>query len=82
MAGPIIGWILGALEGAAFVGGLSVLGAALVGMGIPHKSALAYETEITAGKFLLVVHGTPKDITEAKALLSLTNHEGLHENIA
>src|SRR5580700_11186980 len=29
MAGPIVGWIAGALEGAAVVGGLSVIGAGL-----------------------------------------------------
>ena len=29
VAGPLVGWIVGALEGAALLGGLSVLGAAL-----------------------------------------------------
>jgi len=34
-AGPIVSWIVGALEGAVVVGGLSALGAGLYGLGIP-----------------------------------------------
>ena len=41
MAGPLVGWIVGALEGAVVVGGLSALGAGLYGMGIPKDSILA-----------------------------------------
>src|SRR5690242_15909554 len=35
LAGPIVSWLVGGLEGAAVVGGLSVLGAALYNVGIP-----------------------------------------------
>src|SRR6202451_4584374 len=35
VAGPLVAWIVGALEGAAVVGGLSALGAALASIGIP-----------------------------------------------
>lgn len=45
-AGPIVGWIVGALEGAVVVGGLSALGAGLYGLGIPKDSIIEYETEI------------------------------------
>src|SRR6204780_4126815 len=34
-AGPVVAWIVGALEGAAVVGGVSGLGAGLYGIGIP-----------------------------------------------
>src|SRR5580704_9098137 len=35
MAGPLVGWIVGGLEGAVIIGGLSALGAGLYGIGIP-----------------------------------------------
>jgi hypothetical protein len=34
-AGPVVAWIVGALEGAALVGGVSALGAGLYSIGIP-----------------------------------------------
>jgi Heat induced stress protein YflT domain len=36
--GPLVAWIVGGLEGAVVVGGLSALGAALCGIGIPKDS--------------------------------------------
>ena len=79
LAGPFAGWLVGALEGAVVGGGLSALGGALVGMGVPASTALEYETEIKAGRFLLVVHGTPAETEGARALLTLTHHEGIAE---
>lgn len=77
VAGPLVGWIVAGLEGAIAFGGLGVLGAALVGAGIPKDSALKYETELAAGKFILIAHGTKEVIGRAKALLELTDHDGL-----
>ena len=51
VAGPLVTWIVGALEGAAIMGGLSALGAGLYGMGIPKDSILQYETAIKTGKY-------------------------------
>jgi uncharacterized membrane protein len=68
-AGPIIGWIVGALEGAAVVGGLSALGAGLYSIGIPKKSILEYETSLKAGKFMLVAHGSPDEVDNARRIL-------------
>ena len=82
VAGPLVAWIVGALEGAAVVGGLSVLGAALVGIGIPKDSALKYETELQAGRFVLIVHGTRAEIDRAHSLLELTQHKGLTAHAA
>jgi hypothetical protein len=70
MAGPIVAWIAGALEGAVVVGGVSAIGAGLYSIGIPKKSILQYETSLKAGKFMLVAHGTPDEVTRAKAVLS------------
>ena len=69
IAGPIVTWVIGALETALVVGGLSALGAGLVSMGIPKDSALKYETAIKADKFLLLVHGTADEINKAKDIL-------------
>jgi uncharacterized membrane protein len=69
-AGPIVAWIVGALEGAVVVGGVSAIGAGLYSIGVPKKSILQYETSLKAGKFMLVVHGTPDEVTRAKAILS------------
>jgi hypothetical protein len=82
MAGPLVAAIVSALEGAVVVGGLSALGASFVSIGIPKDSALAYETEISAGRFLLIVHGTQEEITRAKGLLELTDHQGVSEHAA
>ena len=58
VAGPLVAWIVGALEGAAVVGGLSALGAGLSRMGIPKDSVVQYELALKTDKFLLLVHGT------------------------
>ena len=60
VGGPLVTWIIGALEGAVIMGGLSAFGAALYSMGIPKDSILKYETSLKSNKFLLVAHGTGK----------------------
>ena len=72
VAGPLVAWIVGALEGAAVMGGLSALGAALVGIGIPKDSVLQYEANLKAGKFLLILHGTSDEVQRAKDRLDNT----------
>ena len=80
VAGPVVSWIVGALEGALVVGGLSAIGAGLYGLGIPRNSILQYETAITSGKYVLIVHGTLEETTKAKAILSRTIPETLHHH--
>ena len=46
MAGPLVAWIVGALEGAVLMGGLSALGAGLYSIGIPKDSVVKYETAL------------------------------------
>ena len=69
IAGPLVSWIVGALEGAAVVGGLSALGAGLYSMGIPKDSIIQYETAIKNGKFILIFNGTHQQVEEAKQVL-------------
>jgi hypothetical protein len=75
IAGPLVAWVVGALEGAVVVGGLSALGAGLYSVGIPKDSILRYETAIQADKFLLVVHGTADEMMKAKNILKITSPE-------
>jgi hypothetical protein len=72
MAGPVVGWVVAALEGAAVVGGLSAIGAGLYSMGIPKDSILRYETALKTDHFLLMVHGTPKEVEAARSILEST----------
>ena len=75
VAGPLVSWIVGALEGAVVVGGLSAVGAGLYSLGIPKDSILQYETAIKAGKFVLIAHGSVDDITHAKEILKRNKPE-------
>jgi hypothetical protein len=72
-AGPLVTWIVGALEGAALVGGVSAVGAGLYSLGIPKDSVLKYDTALKANKFLLVAHGTANEVTRAKDIIQTTN---------
>ncbi|MFY7998224.1 MAG: general stress protein [Candidatus Kapaibacteriota bacterium] len=71
IAGPLVSSLVGALEGAVALGGLSALGAALASIGIPKNSILEYETEVKAGKFMLLAHGNEKDVENARQTLNL-----------
>ena len=77
MAGPIVSWIVGALEGAVIVGGLSALGAGLYSMGIPKNSILQYETAVKSGKYVLIAHGSDVETAHAREIISRTNPETL-----
>jgi hypothetical protein len=72
LAGPLVAWIVAILEGAVVVGGLSALGAGLVSIGIPRQSVIEYETALTTNKFLLIVHGTRREVTKAKEIIGKT----------
>jgi hypothetical protein len=80
IAGPLVGWLVGALESAAVVGGVSALGAGLVSLGIPKDSVLRYETALKTDKFVLIAHGTNEDTTRAKEILNRTNPETLEHH--
>jgi hypothetical protein len=69
VGGPLVAAIVGALEGAAMVGGLSAVGAGLYSIGIPKNSVLRYETALRADKFLLLVHGTTGEVAKAREIM-------------
>lgn len=69
-AGPLVLWIVSALEGATVVGGLSALGAGLYSIGIPRDTVLEYEVQIKAGKFVVIAYGTIDEVAKAKTSLA------------
>jgi len=73
VAGPLVAWIIGALEGAVVVGGLSALGAGLYSIGIPKNSVVQYEAALKADKFLLVAHGTRDETAKARGIMQTIN---------
>ena len=72
VAGPLVAWIVGALEGAVVVGGLSALGAGLYSIGIPKDSVVKYEAALKSDKFLVLAHGTADEVAKAKDILQTT----------
>ena len=72
-AGPVVAWIVAALEGAAVVGGVSALGAGLYSMGIPKESIVKYEAALKTDQFLLIVHGTASEVAKAKDIIETTH---------
>jgi hypothetical protein len=77
VAGPLVSCIIGALEGAMVVGGLSAIGAGLCSLGIPKDSVVKYETMLKTDKFLLIAHGSAEETTRAKAILAITEPESI-----
>ena len=81
--GPLVGWIVAALEGAVMVGGLSALGAGLYSIGMPKDSIVKYETALKSDKFLVIAHGTANEVAKAMSILETTGaaeiatHEGV-----
>lgn len=70
MAGPLVAALVGALEGAVAVGGLSALGAALYSIGIPRDSIIRYETALKSDQYLIIVHGDQQEVERAHEVLA------------
>jgi hypothetical protein len=72
LAGPLVGWLVEALDKGVMVHGLSPLGAALVGKGVPPEAMIAYERAVRAEEFLLVTSGPSASVAKARSLLEST----------
>jgi len=71
--GPLVSWIVGALESALVTGGLSAFSAALLSVGIPNNSIVKYEKAVKANKFLVIVHDTAENVDNARKILHAVN---------
>ena len=69
VAGPLVAWIVGAIDGAVVLGGLSALGAGLYSIGIPKDSVVKYEMALKSDKFLVLAHGTADEVAKAKDIM-------------
>ena len=78
VAGPLVAWIVAALEGAIVVGGVSALGAGLFSIGIPKDSILEYEVAIKTDRFLLLANGTAEEAARARTIIAATHPSTLH----
>lgn len=70
MAGPVVVTLVGVLEGAVVVGGLSALGAALTQIGVPKDQVIKYETALKVDKYILMVHGGTEDAEKVRTVLA------------
>jgi len=70
MAGPVVPALVGALEGAAVLGSVSALGAALSQVGASKEQVIRYETALKADKYVLMVHANPEEVAKAHTVLA------------
>ena len=64
--GPLVSWIVRALEGTVIVGGLSALGAGLHSIGIPKYRIMEYEKALMSDKFIVIAHGKAEDMAQSQ----------------
>lgn len=72
IAGPLAAALLGGLEGAALGAGTGGLLGALTGWGVSRKHVVKYENALQRGHYLLIAHGTPREVAYAHDLLEDT----------
>ena len=72
-AGPVVAWIVAALEGAVEIGVLGALGAGLYSIGIPKDSIVKYEAALKTDQFLLIANGTAAEVAKAKDIIATTH---------
>ena len=82
MAGPLVGWFAGTLEGSLVVDGMSSIGAVFYSLNIPTDSILRYEKALKTGKFVLLIHGSMDDTINAKKILDSTEPETLEHHFS
>jgi uncharacterized membrane protein len=79
--GPLVGWIVAALETAAVGGAGGALAGALASIGIPKDSVVKYELQIKAGKFIVLARSTADVIERARGALANTGASQINAHI-
>jgi hypothetical protein len=69
--------VAGALGGATAGGALGALSAALASIGVPKDSIVRYQSALEADKFLLLVHGTAREIEKSREVLEAAGVESV-----
>ena len=65
--------VIGAIENAVVVGGVSAIAAALYSIGIPKDSVIQYETALKTDNFLVMAHGSAAEVDRARTILGTVN---------
>jgi hypothetical protein len=79
LAGPVVAAVVGGLEGAILVGGLSALGAGLMQLGLPKDKVIKYETALKADKFIVIAHGDADEVKQARDILKTIGESDVSE---
>lgn len=81
VAGSLAAVVIGGLEGAAVgsVGG--GLFGALLGLGIGKDKVLKYKQNLEAGKYLVIAHGSEKEVDKARYILESTGAGSLEVHL-
>lgn len=80
IGGTFVTAIIGALEGAVVVGGLSALGAGFYNIGVPTDSIAGYEVAVRGDRFIVIVHGNATEVASAKNILKLFTQKDQQES--
>ena len=75
IAGPLAAALLAGIEGAVAGAAFGGLAGALVGLGVSKDKAIRYESQLKAGKFLVVLQGDGPQIQRAKSLFTVGKAE-------
>ena len=67
------GYLLTLLATGALGAGTGALGGALASIGVPKDSVIRYETALEADKFVLVAHGSPDEVEQARGMLEASS---------
>jgi len=81
IVGSFAAIVISVLEGAAIVGGASVLAAALASIGIPKDTILQYEQAIKADGFMVLVQGTEEETQRARTILKASNADQVNAHL-
>ena len=80
VGGPVAGWIVGGLEGAAVTGGLTALGAGLYNVRIPADNLRRRKTALNSCRFVEITLSNAKEPARARDIIKYTNEEGFQEH--
>src|ERR1700677_4812636 len=81
IGGPLVAWIIAALEGAAVVGGFGAIGGGLFSLGIPKESIVEYETAVKVGNYVVIAHGTADEAAKAKSILNTSKPSSVSDHV-
>ncbi len=79
--GYLAATVLSGVESAVMLGGMSAIGAAIYGLGIPKDSVIKYEAAVKADGFVVMVRGDATEIARAKAILGTSNPTSLDVHV-